>query len=347
MQSSPMNLSIAYSTISVSSITAVVDQRYSIGPIVKCRLMHRGFNDTYELEGADGRSYTARLSNRRYRGPANIEYETAWLTHLQGAGVVVGVPVCDREGRLWSTLDAPEGPRELAVFKRLNGRGLISAIRRAGEADAQTLADVAALGESLARIHRAGESFDGPSSLYRLEGPMMVDGPLGQLVTAFDGEFGDEARAVAVTLRAGLDACSATLSLGHCHGDNHAGNTLIADASDGALVAGWFDFDDGGPGFLAYDLATFLWSLLLRTPAGDMTEDVPPLWRTFTAAYRSVRPISASDYGALGLLVAIRHFWIMGNFAGRLDNTPLPPEWFRQGFGLVRKWDGLVAPAVD
>ena len=232
------------------------------------------------------------------------------------------------------------------MFKRLDGRGgLVSAVRRAGKADDQTLADIAALGASLARIHLAGETFVGPPSLYRLEGPLMVDGPLGQLLAVFEGELEEDARAVAANLRARLDACSATLSVGHCHGDNHAGNTLIAEASDGTLVAGWFDFDDGGPGFLAYDLATFLWSLLL--PSGDMTEEISPLWRTFITAYRGVRPIPASDYGALGVLVAIRHFWIMGNFASRAPNTPIPVDWFRQAFGLVRKWDGLVAPAVD
>jgi Ser/Thr protein kinase RdoA (MazF antagonist) len=342
-----MKLSAAYSTISAGSIAAVLDQRYAIAPVAKCRLFQRGFNDTYELEGANGRSYMARLSNRRFRGPANVDYETALLMHLHRAGIVVGVPVSDREGRLWSAHDAPEGPRELAVFERLNGRGLLSAVRRAGNADEQTLADVAALGESLARIHLAGESFDGPPSLYRLEGPLMVDGPLGQLVAVFEGELEEDARAAAASLRARLDACAATLSVGHCHGDNHAGNNFIADASDGASVAGWFDFDDGGPGFLAYDLATFLWSLLLRTPAGDMTEEIPPLWRTFITAYRGGRPIPDSDYGALGVLVAVRHFWIMGNFASRLPNTPVPVDWFRQAMDLVRKWEGLVAPAVD
>jgi len=192
----------------------------------------------------------------------------------------------------------------------------------------------------------AGESFDGPPSLYRLERSMMVDGPLDQLVGVFDGELEEEARAVAASLAARLDACAATLSVGHCHGDNHAGNNFIADAPNGAPVAGWFDFDDGGPGFLAYDLATFLWSLLLRTPAGDMTEEIPPLWRTFISAYRDVRPVPAPDYDALGMLVAVRHFWIMGNFAGRLTSTPIPVDWFRQAFDLVRKWEGLVAPAV-
>lgn len=340
-----MALAPVYSTISAAPIAAVLDQRYAIGPVARCRLIHRGFNNSYEFNGADGQSYIARLSNRRFRGPANIAYETALLTHLLRSGIVVGVPIADREGGFWRMQDAAEGPRELAVFKRVHGRGLLEAVRRRGEATEQTLTDVRALGASLARIHRAGDIFDGPASLYRLDRPHLLDRPLAQIALAFDGELAEEASAVVSNLGARLDDCTAELSIGHCHGDNHAGNTLIGD-SDGALAPAWFDFDDGGPGFLAYDLATFLWSLLLRTPSGEMKEEIAPLWHAFIAGYRSVRPIPQADIDAVGVLVGARHVWIMGNFANRLSHTPIPADWFRQGFALVRKWDGLAAPSV-
>jgi Ser/Thr protein kinase RdoA (MazF antagonist) len=41
----------------------------------------------------------------------------------------------------------------------------------------------------------------------------------------------------------------------HCHGDCHGFNARISDAGSAAF----FDFDDGGPGYLAYDLSVFLW----------------------------------------------------------------------------------------
>ena len=345
-----MKLSALNSTISAESIAAAVDGRYAIGPVAHCALFQRGFNHIYELWGADGRSYVARLSSHRFRGPANVDYETALLMHLHKMGIVVGVPVADGEGRLWSLQDAPEGPRELAVFERLNGRGLVEAVRGRGEAAEQTLADVGALGASLARIHLAGETYAGPSSLYRAEAPDLLEAPLAQILTVFEGELAEEASAIGDNLRARLNDCAEALSSGHCHGDNHAGNTLIADAADGTLVAGWFDFDDGGPGFLAYDLATFLWSLLLRTPKGKMTKEIPPLWRAFITAYRGVRAIPSADFDAVGLLVAIRHVWLMGNYASRVAGTgvnSITADWFRQGLGLVRNWDGLAAPAVD
>jgi hypothetical protein len=82
MQAWPMTLTAAYSTISATSVAATVDRRYAIGPVARCRLFIRGFNDTYELEGSGGRRYMARLCDRRFRGPANIDYETSLLAHL-------------------------------------------------------------------------------------------------------------------------------------------------------------------------------------------------------------------------------------------------------------------------
>ena len=93
-----MVLKAAYSTIAASSIVEVVDQDFTIGPVASCRLFNQGSNDIYELETGDGRRYVARLSGRKPRGPANIDYETTFLAHLDHLGIVVGAPVAGRDG---------------------------------------------------------------------------------------------------------------------------------------------------------------------------------------------------------------------------------------------------------
>ncbi|UXN57851.1 phosphotransferase enzyme family protein [Phyllobacterium zundukense] len=95
-----------------------------------------------------------------------------------------------------------------------------------------------------------------------------------------------------------------------CHGDCHGGNARIA--KDGPLKgqAIFFDFDDGGPGYLAYDLAVFLWSLTLHGSGFA-------LWHAFIEGYRSVRSINPIDFEATHLFVPIRHFWLMGNYANK------------------------------
>ncbi len=345
-----MTLKAVYSTISAASIAEVVDRNFMIGPTARCRLFARGVNDIYELEASDGQRYMARLCDRRSRGPANIDYETALLSHLDRCGIVVGAPAPDREGRLWSMLDAPEGPREFAVLERVDGRTPRAGLNRTGMADAQTLADMQALGASLARIHRAGASFDGPPSLYRIDGRHLIENSLAQMLPVVDDMLAREATAIGERLGARLAEWAPSLSAGQCHGDNHGGNTLIADGAGGEPIPGWFDFDDAGPGFLAYDLATFLWAELNHARSDSLSEARRPIWPAFITGYRSVRPIPAADFDAIGLFVAIRHVWLMGLYAGsipQLGARVVSADWFRDGLGLVRKWDSLTTPTVE
>lgn len=342
-----MTLEAVYSTVSATSIAQTVDQHYRLGPVGHCRLFTRGFNDTYELEGVGGRRYMARLCDHRFRGPANVDYETAFLRHLQRCGLTVGAPVDDRHGQLWRMLDAPEGPREFAVFERLDGRMPLAKLRRTGKPDEQTLADVAALGRSLARIHVAGDTYEGPASRYRLDAEHLLENPLVQILAVVDKPLAADVREVGGMLRARLADCAPDLSVGHCHGDNHGANTLISDGPDGAPVVGWFDFDDGGPGLLAYDFATFLWTFLTFTRNADMGDASRPLWPAFIAGYREARPIPDPDFAAIGLLVSIRHINFIGQYASRIPQWGaglVSDDWIRREFDLVRKWDGLVAP---
>lgn len=344
-----MTLKAVYSTIVANSIAQAVDQHYALGPARGCRLFARGFNDTYEFVGAGGGRYMARLCDHRFRGPANVAYETAFLRHLEESGLLVGAPLGARDGRLWRMLDAPEGPREFAVFRRLDGRMPLAALQRTGKADEQTLADVRALGASLAQMHIAGDDYRGPASRYRLDEAHLLQNPLAQILAVVDEPLAAEARELGEALRTRLADCAGELSVGHCHGDNHGGNALIADGPGGKALAGWFDFDDGGPGFLAYDLATFLWSFLSFTRSADMGDASRPLWPAFIGGYRETRPIPDSDFAAIGLLVAVRHVNFMGQYASRLPEWGagmVSDDWFRRGIGLVRQWDGLAAPAV-
>ena len=174
-----MPLHAAYSTIAATSIAEVVERGYALGPVRGCRLYARGFNDTYEFATGEARRYMARLCDLRFRGPANIDYETALLRHLQSSGLSVGAPARgSSEGGFWRMLDAPEGPREFAVFERLTGRPPLAALQRSGKLDDETIADIRALGASLGRMHNAGDDFEAPSH-YRLDGEPLLERPPG------------------------------------------------------------------------------------------------------------------------------------------------------------------------
>ena len=97
----------------------------------------------------------------------------------------------------------------------------------------------------------------------------------------------------------------------------------------------FFDFDDGGRGYLAYDLAVYLWgnAFLQRELA---------MWHAFIDGYRSIRSITAADFGALHLFVPIRHIWLMGEYAGRIaewGSEAVPVEWLAKQADLLQAWE--------
>jgi Ser/Thr protein kinase RdoA (MazF antagonist) len=346
-----MTLEAVYSTTSAAAIGRVVDACYAIGPVTDCRLFARGFNDTYELTGADGRRYMARLCDRRFRGPANVDYETAFLIHLDRVGIVVGRPLAGRDGRLWRVLDATEGPREFAVFTRLEGKMPAEKLLLSGKPDDGSFDDLRRLGANLAAIHAAGESYTGPPSLYRLDAEHLLARPLAQIlaVCGRSPEVGDGAAALGESLRARLASVSDGLSIACCHGDNHGGNTVMTAAPDGERVCGWFDFDDSGPGFLAYDLAVFMWSGLVRARAAAPSEIGQAIWSAFIGGYRAVRAIADADFDAVALLVQVRHVNFVGQYASRIPEWGtgfVSSDWIRRELELIRKWDDLATPTA-
>ena len=86
----------------------------------------------------------------------------------------------------------------------------------------------------------------------------------------------------------------------------------------------FFDFDDGGPGYLAYDLAVFLWCCV------SFGRKQHAFWHTFIEGYRTIRDVPPVDFAAVPFFVPIRHIWLMGEYAGRTHewgSQAAPAEW--------------------
>jgi Ser/Thr protein kinase RdoA (MazF antagonist) len=262
------------------------------------------------------------------------------LTHLRAAGAAVGAPVGTREGGFWIEVRAAEGPRTLAVFEYLPGvpPGLESG-------------DVGLMGEVLARIHEAGQSYAGPTSLYRLEADHLLNQPLSWLLAA--PTLGEDAQQgfadLGEALRVRVAACAPQLSDVACHGDCHGGNTHMADGPDGSRTAAFFDFDDGGPGYLAYDLAVYLWAQLIRQNEPQLNEAGRTRWKAFIEGYRRVRAIPEADFEAIVLFLSMRQIWLAGEYASRFDefgSNSLPPVWLGNQMRLMQGWADLTTAEV-
>jgi Ser/Thr protein kinase RdoA (MazF antagonist) len=328
---------IAQTTPTGDAIAQAVAKGYALGEIKSCALLRRGFNHVYGIEFAGGRRAVARLSADRPRGLPNTEYEAALLTHLKAKGVSVAASLAPRDGGATIAMELPEGPRPLMLFEHLDG-----------DPPGESLRDVEATGRGLALLHEAARDYEGPASRYLLEIPHLLEKPLQQLCAAptMDEALRMEFSAIGQRLETRIAAMT-SLERVACHGDCHGSNNFMSDGNDGERVASFFDFDDTGPGWLAYDLSVYLWAMLPRKVGAELDGDARERWRRYLAGYRSVRGLGAADFDAIATFVAVRQIWLLGEYAGRIavwGTQTMPTSWLRKQVELFTAWETLQTP---
>ncbi|MDH4414624.1 MAG: phosphotransferase [Rhizobium sp.] len=300
-----------YSTSKIADIESCIDRNYDLGGPVSCRLLQRGFNDVYLANARGGDRYVFRLSQHRARGPADVRIETAFLAHLAGLNVPVASPIRTRHGAYFIEGRAPEGVREGVLFRAVGAR----------DADANSAPDARANGKTLALVHQAAETFDAGETRYRLDLDHLLWRPLARLRDSGlveDQQGLHQMEAIAERTASAIEAMDG-LAWIYCHGDCHGFNARIDDSGE----AVFFDFDDSGPGYLAYDLAVFLWAKV------SFGRELTAMWHEFVDGYQSVRAIPEADLQAVTRFVIVRHIWLMGEYASRAQ------EWGSNAVGWV------------
>ncbi len=329
LMAGPGHLSVSYATASAEAVAAFVDAYYDLRGPLACTLLHRGFNDSYALRTDAGERFVLRLSGHRARGLADVEAETAFLAYLESAGVPVAAALPARDGMLFTSAVMPDSPRAAVLFRHAEGRhpGL----------DAPE--DARVQGITLARIHDAVEGFpDREAGRYRLDLDHLLHRPVSAVLAL--GSGGQKAQhglsALAARLAAAVASVDGALTRTRCHGDCHGLNARIATAGPHAGNAVFFDFDDGGFGYLAYDLAVHLWA---QVSFGRRRH---AMWFAFLAGYRSIRRVTAADMEAVHLFVPIRHIWLMGEYASHTaewGSESLAPDWLERQLMFLLAWE--------
>ena len=332
-----MNLEIAQSTPTGAAIAGIVSKAYAFGEVAECELLRRSFNQVYGLRFADGRRVVARLSAERPRGAPKIEYEAALLGHLRARNVPVANCLPTANGTVATMVTLPEGERPLMLFEHLEG-GMTG----------DDLPDVEAFGRGLAMFHDAAQDFVATDSHYTLDLNHLLESPLRLLLTA--PTMTEVLRAQFTGLEDRLHhRISSMEGLTHvvCHGDSHGQNNFVSPGQNEERVASFFDFDDAGPGYLAFELAVYAWSLHPRSVSGQLDEKALIRWQHFIAAYNKVRPIPAADLQAIPSFMAVRHFWLLGEYAGRIPvwgSQAMPTAYLRKQVEMLTNWGTLVIP---
>ena len=311
-----------YSTPRPEAVAKFIERRYPVAAPLQVRMLNRGLNDVYLAVAADGRRFVFRLSQHRVRGKADVQTETAFLMHLAAQGTPVAAPVPARSGKLFVVAEAAEGARECVLFNALQGRS----------PEPASAPDARANGVTLAMVHEAAQTFRATAPLYRLDLDHLLRRPLARVLDSGvveDRAARDELEAIAARTAQRIEAFE-NLTWTHCHGDCHGFNARLDETGRAAF----FDFDDGGPGYLAYDLAVFLWAKV------SFRRNLAPMWDAFLEGYRKVRPIRPVDLEAAQSFVIVRHFWLMGEHASRAneyggDNV----DWIAREHAFLRRWE--------
>ena len=327
---------IVYSTASADDVARFVTGHYGIIE-PRCGLLSRGFNDVYAVSAPGGGAFVLRLSGRRARGSADVAAETAFLAHLDACGVPVAAAVPTLGGALFTAMALPEGARPAVLFHLAKGR----------RPELDDPGDARLQGIALARVHGAADRYtEREGGHQKLDLDHLLHRPLAAVLAL--GLDAPAARpillAIAGRLAAAVERMAPALTRTRLHGDCHGLNARIAARGAAGEQAVLFDFDDGGFGFLCYDLAVHLWA---QVSFGRRRHAI---WRAFDAGYRSVRPVDPADEAAVPVFVAIRHIWMMGAFASRVaewGSEALSPAWLDREARFLLAWeDARLSPVL-
>ena len=202
-------------------------------------------------------------------------------------------------------------------------------------------------GVTLARIHDAADAYPGQASgRFRLDLDHLLHRQVSAvLALGIDAPRArDGLEAIAGRLATALERVDRALTRTRCHGDCHGLNARIAVTGPHAGEAVFFDFDDGGFGYLAYDLAVHLWA---QVSFGRRRHGV---WRAFRAGYGSIRSVAPPDEAAIPSFVAVRHVWLMGEYAGRTAEwgcEVLSAAWLEREVAFLHAWErDRLGPAL-
>lgn len=287
---------VTYSIPSVKALLSTLLPDFEIGEVASCVFFTGGFNDTYRVKSTQGITYYLRVYRTRWRSLPDILYELDVLNHLQRKGFPAAHPVPLRDGSLCKELSAPEGLRYAVLFTEAPGK-LISYDQKPEKVAYQ-------YGQAVARLHNAVSDFSSPHPRFQIDLNLLIDTPLRNIAPflahrpdawAYLRGFAEVLRQKIVKLPTG------GLEQGYCHGDLQSEHANVAE--DGTLT--FFDFDCGGYGYRAYDLAVFRWCSRLE-------DQEAVWWEPYLQGYRETRPLGALDVQAVPLFVGARYLWHMG-----------------------------------
>lgn len=258
-------------------------QRYALGELVELKGIAAGITNTnYFVTTTHGRYVLTLFEVLKLE---ELPYFLKLKSHLSRHGVACPAPIADHTDSFASLLAG----KPACLVSCLHG----------GDVSAPNAAQCHAVGEMLAQMHQAGQTF--PLRMDNPRGPAWWSHTAAELYAAMPAED-------AAMLREEITFQGSHrfdfLPQGVIHADLFRDNVLM----DGDRIAGFIDFYYACNDILLYDVAIALndWA---RLPDGSIDAT---LARALLAGYQSVRPFSADELAAWPVMLragALR-FWV-------------------------------------
>ena len=259
--------------------------RYAVGALVDLDPIAAGIENTNYFVTTERGRYVLTLYERL--PSEELPFYLNLMAHLARASVEVPAPVPDRTG---------------ALFSHLNGRpaGLVQRIDGAA-VDTPSDAHCAAVGDALARLHRASQTYR--ARLTNRRGPAWWR-QAARAVRPYIAPEQNDLLTAEVRFQTGFGKVK--LPKGAIHGDLFCDNVLFANGR----VAGIIDFGFAATDFFAYDLAIAVndWCV-----AGNADGELDAArMRAMVTAYHAVRPLTDDERGQWPALLraAALRFWV-------------------------------------
>ena len=316
-------LPITHTILAPQPLAEQLWAHHALPPLQTCCFHHFGLNDTYLITTNDNTRFILRVYRHGWRSIAEIVYEVDVLNHLHAGGINVSTPLPRRDGGFVHTIAAPEGTRYAVLFTYAEGEELNRVV---------TADNLIRYGKTVARMHTATDHFSSNHLRETLDADHLITAPIKALAPYLVHRSADQTYLLQLADRMHnklLELPVDQLEQGFCHGDLHGGNTHFA--SNGTVTT--FDFDCGGPGWRAYDLAVFRWAARSR---GKEQEYWEPFWR----GYSSERSLNSLDHEAIPLFIGIRHLWLAGIFAqSHWGTSRLNDNFFDFTMRFFKAWE--------
>jgi len=258
--------------------------RYAVGVLTELQPIAAGIENTNYFVTTDRGRYVLTLYERL--PAAELPFYLNLMAHLARAGVEVPAPEADRSGALFSLLNG----KPASLVARVEGAPV----------DVPTIAQCARVGDALARLHIASQTYR--SRLTNRRGPAWwrqaaraVNPYLDAAqIALLDGE---------IKYQTGFGR--GKLPKGAIHGDLFCDNVLFA----GEDVAGIIDFGFAATDFFAYDLAITVNDWCVDAATGALREDCTQAMTTTYAQRRPLVPDEGEAWPSLLRAAALR-FWL-------------------------------------